>query len=43
MDWFTPEIIWFIIGLILIIMEFTVPGILTIFFGIGSGFHVSTG
>ncbi len=36
MDWFTPEIIWFIIGLILIIMEFTVPGILTIFFGIGA-------
>ena len=36
MDWFTPEIVWFLIGLALIIMEFAAPGVLTVFFGIGA-------
>ena len=35
-EWLTPEVIWFIIGLILIILEFGIPGIITVFFGIGA-------
>lgn len=31
-----PEIIWFVIGLILIMLEFTIPGIILVFFGIGA-------
>jgi membrane protein implicated in regulation of membrane protease activity len=36
MDWLSPELVWFIIGLILIIMEFGIPGVVTVFFGIGA-------
>jgi inner membrane protein len=36
MDWFTPELLWFLIGLVLIILEFGIPGVVTIFFGIGA-------
>lgn len=36
MEWLTPEIAWFLIGLVLIILEFGIPGIITIFFGIGA-------
>ena len=36
MDWLSPEIVWFIIGLVLIIMEFGAPGIMALFFGIGA-------
>jgi membrane-bound serine protease (ClpP class) len=35
-EWLKPELIWFIIGLILIILEFLIPGLITIFFGIGA-------
>ena len=35
-EWLKPELIWFIIGLILIILEFSNPGLITIFFGIGA-------
>jgi len=35
-EWLTPEIIWFVIGLILIILEFGIPGVITVFFGIGA-------
>jgi membrane protein implicated in regulation of membrane protease activity len=31
-----PEIIWFVIGLLLILLEFTMPGIILVFFGIGA-------
>lgn len=31
-----PEIIWFVVGLILILMEFAVPGVILVFFGIGA-------
>lgn len=34
--WLKPELIWFVIGLILIILEFLIPGLITIFFGIGA-------
>ncbi len=36
MDWLTPELLWFLIGLVLIILEFGIPGVVTIFFGIGA-------
>ncbi len=40
MEWQTlfsrPEIIWFLIGLVLIVMEFVLPGLIIIFFGIGA-------
>lgn len=35
-EWFSPALVWFIIGLILIILEFIIPGLITIFFGIGA-------
>ena len=39
MDWFKdflkPEFIWALIGLILLLMEFTVPGLIIFFFGVG--------
>lgn len=34
--WLEPQIIWFVIGLILMILEFMIPGLITIFFGIGA-------
>ena len=36
MDWLTPEIVWFLIGLVLVILEFGIPGVITVFFGIGA-------
>jgi membrane protein implicated in regulation of membrane protease activity len=35
-NWLSPALIWFVIGLILILMEFGIPGLITIFFGIGA-------
>jgi len=31
-----PEIIWFVVGLVLILLEFTMPGVILVFFGIGA-------
>lgn len=31
-----PEIIWFIIGLLFLLLEFTLPGLIIVFFGIGA-------
>jgi membrane protein implicated in regulation of membrane protease activity len=31
-----PEIMWFVAGLVLILMEFAVPGVILVFFGIGA-------
>ncbi len=31
-----PEVVWFVIGLILIMMEFLTPGFYVIFFGLGA-------
>ena len=33
---FTTPVIWFIIGLIMILLEFALPGVIIIFFGIGA-------
>jgi inner membrane protein len=34
--WLKPEIIWFAIGLVLLIMEFSAPGLIIAFFGLGA-------
>ena len=40
MDWIKdllkPELIWFLVGLILLIMEFALPGLIIGFFGVGA-------
>jgi inner membrane protein len=33
-----PEIIWFVVGLVLILLEFAAPGVFLIFFGLGAWF-----
>ena len=35
-DWLKPELIWFIIGLVLLLLEFTAPGLILFFFGVGA-------
>jgi len=35
-DFFSPHIIWLIIGIILLIIEFSLPGLIVFFFGIGA-------
>ncbi|MFB0553611.1 MAG: NfeD family protein [Phycisphaerae bacterium] len=35
-DFLRPEIIWFLIGLVLLIMEFVLPGLIIAFFGVGA-------
>lgn len=34
--WLKPEIIWFIIGLVLLVLEFSAPGLIIFFFGAGA-------
>ena len=34
-DFLKPEIIWFLIGILLLIMELFVPGLIVMFFGLG--------
>ena len=35
-DFLKPEIIWFLIGLVLLILEFVMPGLIIFFFGVGA-------
>jgi inner membrane protein len=35
-EWLKPELIWFFIGLVLLIMEFSAPGLIIGFFGAGA-------
>lgn len=35
-EFLQPEIIWFLVGLVLIISEFAMPGLIIIFFGVGA-------
>ncbi|MHC4510673.1 MAG: NfeD family protein [Planctomycetota bacterium] len=35
-DFLTPEIIWFLVGLILLLFEFALPGLIVGFFGVGA-------
>lgn len=36
MNWLTPELFWFLLGLALLLAEFALPGIIIMFFGIGA-------
>ena len=31
-----PELIWFLVGIVLLILEFSIPGLLIFFFGVGA-------
>lgn len=35
-DFLKPEIIWFVVGILLLLMEFAVPGLIIFFFGVGA-------
>ena len=35
-DFLRPEVIWFLVGLVLLIMEFILPGLIIAFFGVGA-------
>ena len=35
-DFLKPELIWFLIGLVLLILEFVLPGLIVVFFGVGA-------
>ncbi len=35
-QWFKPELIWFIVGLVLLLFEFVMPGLIIFFFGVGA-------
>lgn len=35
-DWLKPEVIWFAIGFIFLLIEFAAPGLIIAFFGIGA-------
>lgn len=32
----TPELVWFICGAVLVLLEFVVPGVILVFFGVGA-------
>ena len=34
--WLQPEVIWFLIGLVLLVLEFAAPGLIIAFFGAGA-------
>lgn len=36
MEWLTAELFWFLLGLVLLVAEFVLPGIIIMFFGIGA-------
>lgn len=36
MELFSPPILWFVIGLVCLLLEFILPGIVIVFFGIGA-------
>lgn len=35
-EWLKPQLIWFIVGFVMLLLEFAIPGVITIFFGIGA-------
>ncbi|MBN2103280.1 NfeD family protein [bacterium] len=35
-NFFTPEVLWFMAGILLLIMEFATPGLVIFFFGVGA-------
>ena len=35
-DYLSPEVVWFLAGLALLILEFAMPGLVIFFFGVGA-------
>ena len=35
-EFLTPEVIWFLVGLVLLVLEFMLPGLIIGFFGVGA-------
>ncbi|MBN1118792.1 MAG: NfeD family protein [Bacteroidales bacterium] len=35
-EFFTPAIIWFLVGLVLLLLELAIPGLIIVFFGVGA-------
>jgi membrane protein implicated in regulation of membrane protease activity len=35
-EFLKPELIWFLVGLVLLLMEFAIPGLIVFFFGVGA-------
>ena len=35
-EWLKPELIWFIAGLVMLLLEFAMPGLIIFFFGAGA-------
>ena len=35
-EWLKPELIWFVLGFIFFLLEFAIPGLIVLFFGIGA-------
>lgn len=35
-NFFSPQVIWFLIGLVLLLLELALPGLIIVFFGIGA-------
>jgi membrane protein implicated in regulation of membrane protease activity len=35
-DWLKPELIWFVLGFVFFLLEFAIPGLIVLFFGIGA-------
>jgi len=35
-EWLRPEVVWFILGLVFLIAEFMMPGLIIFFFGVGA-------
>lgn len=36
MEWLDPKLIWFLVGLILLLLELVTPGLVIVFFGVGA-------
>lgn len=34
--WITPQLVWFVCGIVMILLEFTLPGVILVFFGVGA-------
>jgi membrane protein implicated in regulation of membrane protease activity len=35
-DFFTPQVIWFLIGVVFLLLELAIPGLILVFFGFGA-------
>lgn len=35
-EWLEPQLVWFVVGLVLLLLEFASPGVIILFFGVGA-------